>query len=330
MLDFPIDFVVPWVDDSDKRWCDKRRGFAPVDEQMNSDARFRDYGIFKFLFRSVAKNAPWVNKIYVLTDSQVPVWLAEHPKVVVVDHKRFIPEQYLPTFNSNVIESNIHRIAGLSEHFVLFNDDFFVLNSVEPADFFAPDGRPKDVFALNVIQPTDHYSHIFVQNLSLINAHYNKYDVIKKRPWLFFNYRYGALLALNLYLSPFKTFTRFYDPHLATAFTKHDLARMWSMFGGELTIFQKNRFRQPDDYSIYLARYIRLVEGDFVPTSMKNFGTYLPISDLRRVTKNLLSELKILVLNDDEHVTQAEFEVIKPAVIKLLKQRFPGKSVFER
>lgn len=330
MVKFSIDFVVLWVDDSDLGWIKKRNAFRPDDEQMNTDARFRDYGIFKYWFRSVETNAPWVNKIHLVTDKQVPDWLADNPKVNLVDHSSFIPEEFLPTFNSNVIESNVHRIKGLAEHFVLFNDDLFIFNPVRPEDLFDDEGRSKDIFALNIIQPTDHYSHIFVQNLSLINKSYDKATVIKEHWRKFFDLKYGKLLILNFYLMPFKTFTRFYDHHLATAFTKHDLIRMWELFGDELISFQENRFRQPNDYSVYLARYIRLVEGDFSPMSMKNRGTYFAITDLKRVAKEIGSANKFVVLNDDEKLQQDKFNNIKNEVNRLLGYKFPNKSEFEK
>lgn len=330
MVGFPIDFVVLWVDGGDKSWIEKKNSYKAIDEQMNTNARFRDYGIFKYWFRSVEINAPWVNKIHLITDNQVPNWLKKSDKINIVDHTSFIPEEFLPTFNSNVIESNVHRIEGLAEHFVLFNDDLFVFNKVTPEDFFDDSGQSKDIFALNIIQPTDHYSHIFVQNMTLINKTYKKNDVIKKNFSKFFNFKYGRYLLLNLYLIPFNTFTRFFDPHLATAFSKSDLERMWQMFGDQLYAFQKNRFRQPDDYSVYLARYIRLAEGDFSPVTMKNRGTYFSITDTNRINQEMHSSNKFVVLNDDDQIDENKFELVKSEVNDLMEEKFPNKSRYER
>ena len=85
----------------------------------------------------VERHAPWVNNIYLITNGQRPKWLnVNHPKLKWVRHEEFIPEEYLPTFNSSAIEMNIHRIDGLSENFVLFNDDMYLIQDVKYSDFF--------------------------------------------------------------------------------------------------------------------------------------------------------------------------------------------------
>ena len=118
---YPIDFVIPWVDDSDPVWRAKKAQYTGVAaSEGNEDARYRDWDTLKYWFRGVEKFAPWVRYIYFVTDNQKPEWLnVEHPKLKWVKHTDFIPEEYLPTFNSNVIELNLHRIDDLAEHFIL-------------------------------------------------------------------------------------------------------------------------------------------------------------------------------------------------------------------
>mgnify|MGYP000949357810 FL=1 len=127
-----IDFVVSWVDGNDPEWIAEKNKFSPgINKTFNTNIRYRDYGLFKYWFRSIEKYAPWVNKIYVVTSGQKPEWLNIHAdKIVFVKHSDFIPEEYLPTFNSNAIELNLHRIKGLSENFVLFYDDMYLINDV--------------------------------------------------------------------------------------------------------------------------------------------------------------------------------------------------------
>ena len=86
-----------------------------------------------------------------MTWGHLPEWLdTTNPKLHIVNHKDYIPEEFLPTFNANTIELNLHRIEGLADQFVYFNDDMFVTNYVKPAEFFK-NGIPRDVFALNCI-----------------------------------------------------------------------------------------------------------------------------------------------------------------------------------
>ena len=91
----------------------------------------------KYWFRGIEKNAPWVHNIYFVTWGHLPAWLnTAHPKLHIIKHTDFIPPQYLPTYNSPTIELNLHRIPGLSENFVYFNDDGFLIRPVTPQHFF--------------------------------------------------------------------------------------------------------------------------------------------------------------------------------------------------
>lgn len=85
---------------------------------------------------------PWVQTIYIVTDAQSPPWLSEqnHPKIKIIDHTEIIDKQYLPTFNSHVIEANLHKIPNLSEHFIYFNDDVFVARPLKAEHFFRANG----------------------------------------------------------------------------------------------------------------------------------------------------------------------------------------------
>lgn len=70
-----IDFVVTWVDDSDQEWIAQKNKYNPVRASTNTEIRYRDYGTFKYFFRSIEKYAPWVHKIYVVTYGHYPDWL---------------------------------------------------------------------------------------------------------------------------------------------------------------------------------------------------------------------------------------------------------------
>ncbi len=105
-----------------------------------TDNRFNDHEELRYSLRSVARYAPFVNHIYIITMNQRPIWLADHPKITIVDHAEIFRNlDDLPTFNSHALESNIHRVPGLSEHFIYFNDDVFLGAPVQPEYFFVGD-----------------------------------------------------------------------------------------------------------------------------------------------------------------------------------------------
>ena len=123
-----IDFVLLWVDDNDPVWLEQKNHYLKQEKELshsdaNSDCRYREHGLLRYWFRAVEQFTPWVNKVFFVTCGQKPEWLDEsHSKLCLVNHKDYIPAEYLPTFHSNTIELNLHRIDNLSEHFVLFND----------------------------------------------------------------------------------------------------------------------------------------------------------------------------------------------------------------
>lgn len=144
---FPVDLVYTWVDGSDPIWLKKRSRYQQDDKQCSSlsqgSALYSDNDELLFSLRSVEQYMPWVRKIFIVTDAQVPHWLdVAHEKIVLVDHTEIIPDQYLPTFNSHVIELYLHNIPGLSEHFIYCNDDFFFTAPAQPGDFFTSNGLP--------------------------------------------------------------------------------------------------------------------------------------------------------------------------------------------
>ncbi|MDE8070900.1 stealth family protein, partial [Erysipelothrix rhusiopathiae] len=127
-----IDFVVPWVDGSDKDWIRDRLQLEGKGVEI-TDSDYRDWDIFKYWFRAVEMYAPWVNNVYLITYGHLPEFLnVDHPKLKIINHTDYIPKEYLPTFSSHAIELNMHRIEGLSEHFVYFNDDMFLNKPVTP------------------------------------------------------------------------------------------------------------------------------------------------------------------------------------------------------
>jgi len=140
--DRPIDVVYTWVNGDDPVYFEKCQKYANNSKDVNPE-RFRDgYDMLKYSLRSIEKYVPWAGNIYLLTQSpQVPEWLnTAHPKIKVVHHEDVFDKQYLPTYNSSVIESYLHRIPGLSEYFLYMNDDFLFGRETGLEKFISPDG----------------------------------------------------------------------------------------------------------------------------------------------------------------------------------------------
>lgn len=149
-----IDAVITWVDGNDPVHQAKRAQFLTHKREntlkdVAGETRFNQVGEIYCCIASILRFAPWINKIYIVTDNQDP-HVDDYIKqyfpdnkipVEIVDHKVVFEgyEKYLPTFNSLAITSVLWRIPGISEKFILFNDDVMLQRPVTPEDFYHDD-----------------------------------------------------------------------------------------------------------------------------------------------------------------------------------------------
>lgn len=326
-----IDFVLTWVDDSDPIWLQKKNKYSVSETSSNnSEVRYRDWELLKYWFRSIEMYAPWLNKVFLIVDHPVPKWLnLEYDKLVVVQHTDFIPKEYLPTFNSRTIELNMHRIVGLSEKFVYFNDDMFLNQKVEPKDFFV-DGLPVDIGSMNIVVPNgSKMSPILFKNLEIINKNFSKRNALKNNFSKFFNWKYGILNLRTLYLFPIPLFLGFFNPHLPISFLKKNFYSVWSL-NKELCDFTcKDKFRESTGINLWLIRYWQLASGNFFPQS-KKFGKYIGLDDenIFSISKLLSSKYKVFCINDNENLQ--EFDSAKQYVQSEFESKYNKKSKYEK
>uniref|UniRef100_A0A1B6CG05 LNR domain-containing protein n=1 Tax=Clastoptera arizonana TaxID=38151 RepID=A0A1B6CG05_9HEMI len=116
-----------------------------VDASDFAPSRFEDKEELRYSLRSLEKYAPWVRKVYIVTNGQIPYWLdLSNPRLTIVTHNTiFSNTSHLPTFSSPAIETHIHRIPGLSDKFLYINDDIFFGQDIWPQDFITHRGSQK-------------------------------------------------------------------------------------------------------------------------------------------------------------------------------------------
>lgn len=328
MLDFPVDFVVDWVDGSDPEWIENRNRYINNKEDK-ADVRFRDWNLLKYWFRAVEVNAPWVNKIYFVTCGQKPDWLNEkNSKLILVNHKDYIPKQYLPTFNSNAIELPINKIAGLSEHFVFFNDDFYLNSKVDKSDFFDSSGVPLDSGVLSPQIPIQNsVTHITTNNIQIINKYFSRKDVLKNF-FKFFNIAYGKQNVKTIATLPWKQILGFHDFHTPISFNKSTFDYVWNLEGYTLRKTLERKFRTNGDLNIWLFRYFQLLKGNFIPRN-STFAKYYNISnDNSVIYKDIENSLHKAIVLNDQKVT--DFKLVQIELISSFKRKYRRKSGFEK
>lgn len=322
-----MDFILFWVDGNDPEWLNSFKENSKLHFGEQRDMRFREWDNLHFWFRGIEKFAPWVNKIHFVTCGHYPDWLnINHPKLNLVKHSDYIPEKYLPTFNSSVIEMFFNRIEGLSEEFVLFNDDFFLINEVNPSRFFQK-GLPCDIFASNTLTNNEAIGHTILNNIGMVNQFHSKHSFLKKDFTKYFNYKYGSYNLRSLFLSFWPNFTGFVDPHFPQPYLKSTFEEVW----GKGLFSDKNfsRFRDFYNYSQYVMRYWHLAKGEFYPYNIYKDSIYYTVDDstLVSVCHEIESQKKsIIILNDSEDV---DFEVAKNKINDSFQIILPEKSSFE-
>ncbi|MCQ2739059.1 MAG: stealth family protein [bacterium] len=316
-----IDLVYLWVDGSDKNWLEKKNKFfkennIKTKNEDTNECRFIDNDELKYSLRSVEKYASWINKIYIVTDNQVPNWLdTNNPKIKIVDHKDIMPENALPCFNSIALETQICNIDGLSEHFLYANDDMFLNDYVYPETFFNKEEYP--IFRVGKpVFKKDNLHHI-----AIINAQ----NLIKDK----FNYSITNGMHHNI-----------------DAYCKSDIIACNKIFEKEINKTTFSNLRNEKNISRLLYLYYSLAIGHGEKRVVQKIDSTLPLykkifyflakkyskesvlinpNDKNNFKKLEKFNSKMFCINDNEEVTNKDRKYLK----QFLKEKFNNESSFE-
>ena len=332
-----IDFVLIWVDGNDPEWKKRKANYTGDSSVDEREQRYRDWDLLRFWFRGVEAFAPWVRKVWFVCDQEPPAWLnAAHPKLNVVRHEDYLPKEYRPAFSANPIELNLHRINGLSEKFVFFNDDFFLISPVQPGFFFR-NGLPRDSAVLNpistdklMLNPEDRIFPIPLMNAEYLNRDYRFYACLKRHPFKWFNPIYGKGLIKNAVCSLWPKFVGFEEPHLPQAFLKSSFQKAWEQDFDILDQTSRHHIRHVMDVNQWLIRERQLAEGKF---SVRKFprNAYFTIQDDDPLMHRTIREqlVPMLCLNDDKRMEESAFQEMKRKLKDDFEVILGEKSTFE-
>ncbi len=272
----PIDAVYTWVNGADPEWQARKRerlesmGVAAgaLHSSSTSASRFENRDELRYSMRSLERYAPFVRNVYLVTDQQVPEWLAEE-NVRVVDHRDIFPwPEHLPTFNSRAIECHLHRIEGLSERFIYLNDDVFLCGPTTRADYFDEQGRAiVHLDHREVVWDTSHPSydqpiHAALRNTSQLLENHG-YDRICHR-----------------------------IDHVPYALNCGQLEALSKRFESEVRECSSHAFRDPRDikFTSALFQYIGIAEDNAVVSQARG-STYIKLGARQLPTMSLLAKL---------------------------------------
>ncbi len=329
----PIDFVIIWVDGNDPEWrAEKDKYDTSVKSSANSEVRYRDWDNLRYWFRGVEKFAPWVSKIHFVTWGHLPKWLdTSNPKLNIINHKDYIPEKYLPTFSSHTIELNIHRIDGLADQFVYFNDDMFITAPTKPEDFFR-NGKPCDTFALDCICFNKDSAGFFNgADVTIINEYFEKKAAMKKNFKKWFNPANGFKnIVRTTLLIPWWYFQGFYYQHTPSCFLKSTFEELWEKEPETLETTCSHKFRKSSDVNQWLMKFWQLASGNFeVRRDSFAYCYHVKEENFKALMQDIPSKKHCMLCINDTSET-LDFENKKAKVIEAFDKLLPEKSAFEK
>ena len=315
-VDFPIDAVFTWVDGDDPAWAARRdrylgaAGGTPPDGAARSRFTARDE--LRYALRSLEMYAGFVRTVYIVTDGQRPAWLdTSCPRVRLVDHREvFGPGDALPVFNSHAIETRLHRIDGLGDHYLYLNDDFLFARPVTPDLFFHPNGIAKvfpSPFQFGLGEPAPGERAV---------------DAAAKNNRRLLWEEFGRFAAQKYKHAPF-------------AHVKEVMLELEKRFPEAVERTASSRFRDPSDVSVASSLYqtYALLTGRAVPGRIRS--AYIDLADTAAATDRLarlLAERRFdtVCLNDTVPLDEEDERAVTRALHRVLEERFPFASSMER
>lgn len=307
-----IDLVYLWVNGNDPKWIAKRNACIgePTGTPENCKGRYVDNDDLKYSLRSVELYAPWIRKIFIVTDDQVPEWLnTEHPKIQIVDHTEIMPPECLPCFNSSVIEHFLYRIPGLSEHFLFANDDMYINRPVTPETFFAADSLPKIRMSRRPFRKLSIWFKTRVKGKKLDN------------------YRQIVENATRLVEKKYGTYYSGKSHHNIDSYLKSTFQHTYEMFEKEISTTFCNHMRSANDIQRHLYSYVALAEKQAhlcYVTQRTSFRFH--IDNHKYYKKFQRYNPMLFCMNDSQYANDGDRRCAKEFVSAL----FPEKSQFEK
>ena len=309
-----IDLVYLWVDGNDPAWQAKRNAFiGKTDESspINCKGRYANNDELKYSLRSVEMYAPWIRKIFIVTDNQTPEWLdTSNPKIQIVDHKEIMPTESLPCFNSSLIEHFLYRIPGLSEYFLLSNDDTYFNRLVTKTDFYTTERCP-------IIRLT---------RKPFRKLRWFWREKICKKPLL--NYSKMIDRSSRLVEEKYGVYYTGMPHHNIDAYLKSDYQRIVEKdFSKEFTANNQNHMRSDNDIHRSIISYIALAEkrGQLRYVTEKE-SMHVLIHKKRHYDRLDQYHPMLFCMNDSQSAQDSDRMMMK----NYLDKRFPQKSSFEK
>ena len=292
-----MDAVITYVDGNDPVW---KQDYEKTTNVPVMEKRFRDWGTLKYLLSGIEAKMPFIRNVYLVVShaSQVPEW-ADREQLKIVLHKDIIPAEFLPTFNCNPIEMHLHRIPGMDEEYIYFNDDMFPVGDCRPTDFFR-DGRP-------VI---GYYTHLFASGM---------YKKICRNS--------DRLARKALGMKPSCFFTR--PQHICSPMLKSQCEELYAKVEDEIRKTSATRTRTEENLNQYLFLDYMNYKGLVIREKISNKHFSVAVASPDSLRDFLHNPTRNLVCINDVRLSEERYEQLRGAILDAFQSTFPSKSRFE-
>lgn len=291
-----MDAVITYVDGQDPVWRAEYASFVggPV-----LSKRYRDWGTLRYLLRGIGRHIPSIENVFLLvsSDSQVPAWV-DRDNVRVVLHKEIIPDRFLPTFNSTTIEMFMHRIPGLGEEFLYFNDDMFPVADCSHEDFFR-EGKAVIGFARHILAGGKYKKRVR-------NSDHQARKALGKSPGLFF-------------VRP---------QHTCSPMLRSESEAVYE-FSEEAIFSVVSRLRTTSNFNQYLFLDYLYYQGKTVCGKISNKHLSPAVHSPETIASWITNPSAKLICINDVHMDDGEFQTYRDKVVTAFEKHFPDKSRFE-
>ena len=293
-----MDIVITYVNGLDPVW---QSDYEKYTNQPVLEKRFRDWGTLRYLFRGIAENMPFTRKVHLVVshESQVPEWI-NRDEVHVVLHKDIIPAEYLPTFNCNPIEMHLHRIEGLDEEYIYFNDDLFPVKKCEPTEFFEGGkcflGMSYHLLSINM------FKHICRNS-----------DRLARKAL--------GLRSSLLFLRP---------QHICTPMFKSECEELYGKVKNEIAQTAASRVRNDENLNQYLFLDYMYLKGRLKNRRLSKQHISVGAVSVQKLRSAIVNPTKSLICVNDVKLPEARYIELRKALLNAFEERFPQKSKYEQ
>lgn len=292
-----MDIVITYVNGLDPEW---QADYAKCIGVATLAKRYRDWGTLPYLMRGIEECMPFIDRVFLVVarESQVPTWI-NRDTVKIVLHKDFIPQEFLPTFSASAIEMFIHRIEGLDEQYIYFNDDFYPLRECAATDFFR-DGKAAAHMA----------RHLFTFG-NLFRRFVRGSDRMARRA--------AGAGTSAFYLRP---------QHTCQPMLRSICAELYDRHREEIHA-SVTPLREPHNFNQYLYTDYAYFTGHTFRQRISNQHLSLSVATPDKVRNSITKAQKKLICINDVEMSNEKYARLHAAMHEAFTQRFPRKSRFE-